>query len=105
MSLPLRCLFLIGLLFVDLTDDVCALAMSSIQVEPPLLSTQQATLTTFRYRDQCVEQIERAFELFFASAPSSGTRLLRWAGLALDEAAQAIVPFANRLYVLMSLQR
>lgn len=104
MSLLFRSLFLIGLLFVDLTDDVCALVLPTMPIQPPLLATEHTTLVALRYRQQCFEQIERPFTLL-------DTLLRDWTG---DSPAPWWVPTGwttsrpssgSLLYVLMSLQR
>jgi hypothetical protein len=105
MGLPFGPLFLICLLFADLTDDVIALVLPTMPVSPPLSATDQPTLLSSEFRQQCDEEIRLSpmAESSFSARdmccflPSMDWILgSRFPGLRFD---------ANRLYVLMSLQR
>ena len=57
MSLPFSPLFLICLLFADLTDDVIALVCPSMPVGPPSNILEESYLLSVEYRAQCDEEI------------------------------------------------
>ncbi len=55
----LRCFFLVGLLFADLADDICAALVPLPQPETTLTASGDVVLLSLVYRRQCLAEIEQ----------------------------------------------
>jgi hypothetical protein len=102
MGSKLRCLFLICLLFVDLTDDLCAVVCPTVVPECSVGLTEPTVLLSVDYRKQFIDQIEAPTLVSAAFAMPYPARGAAWNCVA---AAAVSLPASTSLYELMSLQR
>jgi hypothetical protein len=99
MGPKLYCLFLGGLLFVNLTDDLCAVVCPSVVPDDSVGLTEPTVLLSIAPRKEFIDRIETPAPACPAWAVSCGARFL---GQDLVETA-AFLPHPS-LYALMSFQ-
>lgn len=105
MGFPFGHLFLIILLFADLTDDVIALVQPTMPVGLPLAASEQSVLISFRYRAQAESVIRQTHYVWARESSIDLFASFTWVEWVLEATAWQELLHANSLYVLMSLQR